>query len=36
MVAGLMQWALHTIETWCDEVGLSVNPEKSGLVVFTR
>jgi hypothetical protein len=36
IVAGLMQWALHTVETWCNEVGLSVNPEKSGLVVFTR
>ena len=30
MVLGLMQWAL-----WCSEVGLSVNPDKTGLVAFT-
>jgi hypothetical protein len=35
-VSGLIQWALHTIEMWCDELGLSVNPEKTGLVAFTR
>jgi len=35
-VTGLMQWALHTVETWCDELGLSVNPDKTGLVAFTR
>jgi len=35
-VAGLIQWALHTIKTWCDEVRLLVNPDKTGLVVFTR
>ena len=35
-VAGLIQWALHIVETWYDEVGLSVNPDKTGLVVFTR
>jgi hypothetical protein len=35
-VSGLMQWALSTIETWCNEVGLSVNPDKTGLVAFTR
>jgi hypothetical protein len=29
-VSGLMQWALSTVETWCDEVGLSVNPYKMG------
>jgi hypothetical protein len=29
MVSGLMQWALITIETWCNEVGLSVNPDKT-------
>jgi len=33
---GLIQWALHTVETWCDEVQLSVNPDKTGLVVFKR
>ena len=31
-----MQWALLTIETWCKEVGLSANPDKTELVVFTR
>jgi hypothetical protein len=25
-VSGLIQWALLTLETWCNEVGLSVNP----------
>jgi hypothetical protein len=35
-VSGLMQWALSTIEIWCNEVGLSVNPDKTGLVGFTR
>jgi hypothetical protein len=24
-----MQRALYTVETWCDEVGLSVNPDKN-------
>jgi hypothetical protein len=27
MVSGLMQWALLTIETWCNKVGLLVNPD---------
>jgi hypothetical protein len=35
-VSGLVQWALHTVETWCDGLGLSVNPNKTGLVAFTR
>jgi hypothetical protein len=35
-VTGLIQWALLIAETWCDEVGLLVNPDKPGLVVFTR
>jgi len=35
MVSGLMQWALLTVEIWCSEVGLSVNPNKTGLVTFT-
>ena len=26
----------NTIETWCGKFGLSVNPDKTGLVVFTR
>ena len=36
MVSGLMQWALHTVEAWCDELGLSVNPDKMRLVAFRR
>ena len=35
-VSGLMQWALSTAEIWCSDVGLSVNPDKTGPVVFTR
>jgi hypothetical protein len=35
-VSGLMQWALITVETWCNEVGLSVNPDKTRLIAFTR
>jgi hypothetical protein len=35
-VSGVMQWALSTGEIWCSEVGLSVNPDKTGLVAFTR
>jgi hypothetical protein len=31
-----MQWAYHTVETWYKEVGLSVNPDKTDFVVFTR
>jgi len=36
MVSGLMQWALLTIQTWCIKVRLSVKPDKTGLVAFTR
>jgi hypothetical protein len=35
-VSGLIQWSLHTVEMWCDELGLSVNPDKTGLAAFTR
>jgi len=35
-VSGLIQWALHTVELWCAGFGLSVNPDKTGLVAFTR
>jgi hypothetical protein len=35
-VSGLIQWALRTVEMWSDVVGLSINPDKTGLVVFTR
>jgi hypothetical protein len=35
-VSGLMQWALHSVEGWCGEHGLSINLDKTGLVAFTR
>jgi hypothetical protein len=35
-VSELMQRALHTVEKWCGRVGLSLNPDKTDLVVFTR
>jgi hypothetical protein len=35
-LSGLMQWALSTVETWCNEVGLTVNHDKTGLVAFTK
>jgi hypothetical protein len=35
-VTGLIQWALHTAERWCDELGLSVYLYKIGLIAFTR
>jgi hypothetical protein len=31
-----MQCALSTVQTWCNKVGLSVNPDKTGLITFTR
>jgi hypothetical protein len=36
MVSELIQRAVHTVETWCSEVGLLVNPEKTDVVIFTR
>jgi hypothetical protein len=35
-VSGLMQWALSTAGMWRNEVGESVNPDKTGLVSYTR
>jgi len=35
-VSGLIQWGLGTVEAWCSEHGLSVYPDKTGLVAFTR
>jgi hypothetical protein len=35
-VSGLIQWALGTVEEWCGELGLSVDPDKTGPVAFTR
>jgi len=34
-VSGFMQWALLTIETCCNEVGLSVKSDKTGIVALT-
>ena len=35
-VSRLRQWVLCTVQTWCDEVGLLVNHNKTEFVVFTR
>ena len=35
-VSGLIRWALRTFELWCDGLSLSFNPDKTGLVAFTR
>jgi hypothetical protein len=35
-ISGLMERALHTVETWCDEVGLLANRDKTELVNCTR
>jgi hypothetical protein len=35
-VSGLIQWGLHTVKAWCDELSLSVNPNKTELFAFTR
>lgn len=35
-LSGLMKWALLTVETWCNKVELSVNPDNTGFVAFTR
>jgi hypothetical protein len=34
-VSGLMQWVLHSVETWCDGHGLLVNPDEPRVVAFT-
>jgi hypothetical protein len=35
-MSGLTQWALLTVQTRCNEVGLLLYPNKTELVVFTR
>jgi hypothetical protein len=35
-VSGVMQWALHTVQTWCDEIELPVNPDKPELVFIRK
>jgi hypothetical protein len=35
-VSGQIQWAPHTVEMRCDELGLLVNTDKTGLVALTR
>ena len=36
VLCNLMQTALHTVENWCNEHTLSVNPHKTELVLFTK
>lgn len=31
-----MQSILNSVQLWCDSVGLSVNPDKTALILFTR
>jgi hypothetical protein len=35
-VSGLIKLTLLSVEGWCDEHGLTINPRKTGLVAFTR
>lgn len=35
-LSGLMKLALLTVETWCNKVGLSVNPDNTTFIAFTR
>jgi hypothetical protein len=35
-VSELIQRALHTVEVWCNEDGLSVKPDKTDCVIFMR
>jgi hypothetical protein len=35
-VSERIQWALPTVEMWCDELRLSVNPVKTGITAFIR
>ena len=35
-VSGLMQWALGTVGAWCAVQCLLVNPDKTGVIAFTR
>ena len=35
-VSGLIKWALHTVETWCDVFCLSVNPEIGGCCIHEK
>ncbi|MCP3662523.1 MAG: RNA-directed DNA polymerase [Gammaproteobacteria bacterium] len=36
VLCGLMQTALDSVQQWCQQHGLSVNPQKTELVLFTR
>ena len=35
-VREVKQAALHTVQRWCEDHGLSVNPDKTEIVFFTR
>ncbi|MCP3666940.1 MAG: hypothetical protein GY696_31350 [Gammaproteobacteria bacterium] len=36
VVCSIMQQALATVQQWCEEQGLSVNPQKTEMVLFTH
>ena len=36
VLSSLMSKAFRIVEEWCSESGLSVNPDKTGLILFTR
>ena len=36
VLSQLMQRIFRLVEEWCEESGLSVNPEKTGLILFTN
>jgi hypothetical protein len=35
-IAELTQWALRCVEKWCVKKGLSINPDKTEITLFTR
>lgn len=36
VLGSLMSAAVRMVEVWCEESGLTVNPEKTGLILFTK
>jgi len=36
VLSSVMSMAFRIVEEWCSESGLSVNPDKTGLILFTR
>jgi hypothetical protein len=35
-VSECLQTALHTVQRWCERTGLSINPNKTVIIPFTR